>query len=134
MSNSGATIGDGIAQMNANLAQSPPAVLTAIGASQASGTPIPVGVNVVRCLGATSAAGIVLPEQTAFVGAGGTSIWILPQETKGVTIYPSSGQGIKATATNGALVVASGKPAQFIAVGTGLGGSAAYRWQVQKGG
>jgi hypothetical protein len=59
---------------------------------------------------------------------------VIAKATVGVTVYPTSGQGINALATNTGIVVASAKPGRFIPVGGGYGGSSALRWVLQKGG
>lgn len=124
----------GIQQLQAAQATQPPTTYAAIGSTQAGAAAIATGVTLAILTVTASTEGVKLPEQVAFLATGAQSITLVPKATVGAKVYPFSGQGINALATNTAIVIASGKPCRFIPVQTGYGGSAAYRWVTQKGG
>lgn len=123
----------GLARLNGNLRTQPPYIIAAIGSTQAGAAAIPLGVTLLEVTTTTSAEGIRLPAQAAFLNTGATSITIVPKATVGVKLYPASGEGLNAVATNTAVVLVSAKPVNVIAIQTGYGGSAAYRWVIDKG-
>lgn len=132
MANDG-LLSKGIQQLQAAVPSQPPPTYAAIGSTQAGAVAIAVGVTLAIITATASTEGVRLPEQVAFLATGATAITLIPKATVGFKLYPSSGQGLNAVATNTAVVIASGKPARIIPIQTGYGGSAAYRWAIDKG-
>lgn len=126
-------VGDLAAGMNALQQGSdhlyPPPVVAAAGTTQGGATALPYTTNsVFRITASASTAGVILPAELTWLAQGGGAIVIIPPPTVGVKVYPASGEGLKAAATNGAIVVASAKATRFYPVGNGVGASTAYRW------
>jgi hypothetical protein len=120
--------------LQASRLSEPPSTIAAIGSTQGGAAAIAVGVTLAIITVTASTEGVILPEQVAFLNAGLSTITLIPKATVGFKLYPASGQGLNAVATNTAVVIASGKPVRVIPIQTGYGGSAAYRWAVEKGG
>ncbi len=127
------TLADGLVQLYArDYRTNPPNLLTAAGTTQGGATAIPATPattgNVFRIAASASSAGVILPAQLTWLGVSGGPIVVIPPPTVGVKVYPASGEGLKATATNTAIVVASAKATTFYPVGNSVGSSTAYRW------
>ena len=126
-------LSDSIAEFSARDARvNPPVLLTAAGTTQGGAVAIPATPaskgNVFRIAASASTAGAILPAQLTWLATGGGPIVVIPPPTVGVKIYPASGEGLKAAATNTAIVVASAKATIFYPVGNAVGSSTAYRW------
>lgn len=128
-------LSDGIAALQAAIPHLvPPLVIAAAGTTQGGATALPTSSSIVRVTANASTAGVILPAMLTWLNLGGGVYTVVPPPTVGVKVYPASGEGLNAAATNTAIVAASAKPANFIPVGNGVGSSTAYRWAMQKGG
>jgi len=131
-------LSDGIAQLQqASPHLLPPPLITAAGTTQGGATALPTTSNVARIAASASTAGVILPAMLTWLalnGGAGSPYIVIPPPTVGVKVYPASGEGLNAAATNTAIVAASAKPATFWPVGNAVGSSTAYRWAMQKGG
>lgn len=124
-------LSDGIAALQQVVPHNfPPPVIASAGSTQGGATALPYTINsIFRVTASASTTGVILPAmQTWLAQNGGGPIVIIPPPTVGVKVYPASGEGLKAAATNAALVIASAKATIFYPVGNGVGSSTAYRW------
>lgn len=131
---SGGQLSDGMAALAVRNATYPPPVIAAIGTTQGGAAALPTTTNTVRVTASASTAGVILPAMLTWLALGGGPYTVIPPPTVGAKVYPASGEGLNAAATNTAIVAASAKPARFIPVGNAVGSSTAYRWAMEKGG
>ncbi len=126
------SLSGGIASLNARVPHIfPPRILTTAGSTQGGAVAIPTDPaqgSVFRLLATASTTGAILPPELAWISAGGGPIVVIPPPTVGFKLYPASGEGLKAAATNAAIVVASAKATILYPVGNAVGSSTAYRW------
>lgn len=124
-------LSDGIAGLQQGQPhQFPPPVVAAAGTTQGGATALPYTSNsIFRITASASTAGVILPAVLTWLNQnGGGPLVIVPPPTVGVKVYPATGEGILAAATNAAKVIASAKSTIFYPVGNAVGSSTAYRW------
>ncbi len=125
------SLDQGLAQLNQGIPHSfPPPVVASAGTTQAGATLLPYTLySAFRVTASASTSGVRLPPvQTWLAQNGGGPILVIPPPTVGFKLYPAAGEGLKAAATNAAVVIASGKATYVYPVGNGVGSSTAYRW------
>lgn len=122
----------GMATLNARVPHIfPPRILTTAGSTQGGAVAIPTDPaqgSVFRMLASASTTGAILPPALAWMSAGGGPIVVISPPTVGFKLYPASGEGLRAAATNTAIVIASAKATAVYPVGNSVGSSTAYRW------